>query len=1494
MKDIALLIKKFREKGIGLSLSGENLEVSLFEEEIEEEVLKKLKEKKEEIKVYLKGLSSISDFRGIPSIPLAASYELSSAQRRLWVLSQFEEGSMAYNLPLHFELQGDYDVDLLEKAMAKVIDRHEILRTVFKLDEAENIQQWIVPQEEVNFKIDFQDFQQVDHQKEALEQYIAEDAYRLFDLKNGPLLRVSLLQLATDRFVLYYNMHHIISDAWSIELLSKEVFACYQAYKTGEEPVLPALAIQYKDYAAWQTAQFVSEDFKAHQAFWNAQLSGTLPLLDLPSHSLRPALKTNNGQTFQTYLPKELSTNIRQFSQQQEGSLFMTLLSTWYILFYRYTEQKDLIIGTPVAGREHSDLQNQIGFYLNTLALRQQVNPTERFVDFYEKVKAATLNGFKHQAYPFDRLIEDLQVKRNMSRNAVFDVMFTVQNAGQKRTDHAVNDAMCGPLVETDLQTSKFDIDIVFQEVGDYLSFTLNFNNDVYDREMITRLMNHYQQLLTILVAEPQQTIGSVNFLSSEETQQLLHRFNATQGTYPKDKTVIDLFSSQAKNNPEKVALVFGETELTYRELEEVSSQLAHYLNQTCELQADDLIGIQLERSEWLLIAMLGVLKSGAAYVPIDPGYPEERTAYVKKESRCQVCIDQDFIRIFQQEKVTCDKTFVSPNIDPEKLAYVIFTSGSTGKPKGVMIEHRNLMNFIGGMDEALSLDSSNHLLALTSVSFDISILELLYTISKGILVTIKRDDTALSSFDQFIYSKSKHLDFSLLFFSSQKTQADNKYQLLFDTVKYADQHDFSAVWLPERHFHEFGGIFPNPSVLGAALASVTEKINLRSGSVVLPLHDTIRVAEEWSVVDNISNGRVSLSIASGWHSNDFVLQQERYKNRHASMFTQIEDLKKLWRGEEVERVNGVGETIKVTTFPRPIQPELPIWVTSGGNVETFKKAGKIGANVLTHLLGQDIDLLKSNVLAYREALRENGHSVEKAKISLMLHTYIGEDLEEVKEIVREPFKEYLKSSLGLIKNMMKEFSENADSIEGEDLANLLDLAFERYWQTSALLGTKESCNRMVEVLRLIGVTELACLIDFGLEQEHVMKGLDHLNDLRATFHQPEVKLKSKDQPIDTMQITPSYLKALADDEYSFNFFQSLKNLIVGGETFPQELAKQLAGKTQAAISNMYGPTETTIWSTTQSISAEEGITVGKPIQNTQVYIVDPHFNLCPIGVVGHLYIGGDGVARGYLNQPKLSAERFIANPFDEQNASRIYHTGDIARWLPDGRIELLGRSDNQVKVNGYRIELEEIENALLQHSSVANAAVIVGTDEEQHKMLQAFIVAKGKLQTNDLRDHLAAQLPHYMIPANFMELDAIPLTANGKINRRALAAMDAVAINTGTIYVEPTNKIEEKLVTIWSELLGLEKEAIGIENNFFDLGGNSILAIKLLSVVNKSFDAPITLVNLYSESTIYKLAQFLSGKAKASQEEEENLDELADTMEMAFNNLVDIEEDLV
>jgi natural product biosynthesis luciferase-like monooxygenase protein/amino acid adenylation domain-containing protein len=1432
------------------------------------------------------GISKVLEkefYTPIPKIAPMASYPITSAQSRLWILSQLEESSIAYNLPSAVKLKGFVDVEKFKSSFDILLKSHDILRAQFKTDEEGEIRQNIVSYEDFAFQIEINDFSINDNKECAAANHFQNLNIESFNLEKGPLLKASLIKMQENEFVFFLSMHHIISDGWSIELLISEVIRNYNLLIENKEIILSAQNIQYQDFAVWLNEDLQQSKLYLSEQYWLALFDGELPVLNMPAFKKRPLIKTYNGNHLRHSFSIDFLKYLNKFSQENEVTLFMTLIAGINILLYKYSGQDDIIVGTPAAGREHPDLENQLGLFMNTLGIRTKIQKEENFLEFLEGQKEILLGAYEHQGYPFDTLIGKLNLKRDISRSVLFDVLVILQNQNQLKNINT--EALKNLEVESyefKNNTSKFDITFTFVEAEE-LELIIEYNSDIYDMVLIERMFDHFENLLKDLTSDLSLKIGEVEYMTISERNQLLNEFNDTHAEFDQNKTIIDLFEEQVQQNPDAIALICDNTELTYAELNNRSNRLAHYLKHQYALKANDLVGIKLKRDEHMLVVLLGVLKSGAAYVPIDPAYPADRILYIEKDIESKIIIDElELLKFISVQNNYCVSNIEKSSL-PEHLAYVIYTSGSTGNPKGVMIENRNVLNFLHAMNSSISLGEKENILAITSISFDISVLELFWTLSRGNTISLKTDNTHLNNFNLFLNDYSETLDFSLFYFSSQDNTV-NKYQFLLDSAKYADNNEFSAVWLPERHFHQFGGIFPNPSVLGAALSTITENIEIRSGSVVLPLHDTVRVAEEWSVVDNLSNGRVALSIASGWHADDFVLMPQNFLERKKIMYDQIEDLKNLWKGGSVKRKNGLNQEIDLTIYPKPVNNDLNVYVTAGGSPETFRSAGRIGANILTHLLGQDIKDLKNNIKIYKEALTENGFSVQNAKISLMLHTYIGTDLEEVKATVKEPFKAYLKSSIGLIQNLAKDLNKDMTSISESDLNDLLDLAFERYWQTAALLGTKDSCRKILREIHSIGVTEIACLVDFGIEDKKVFKSLEHLSELKSEYKKDKKQNIQSKQAITSMQITPSYLEALLEDESSKLFLKSLKKLIVGGESFSSELLHKLKSQTHSEIYNMYGPTETTVWSTFQKDKDMLPLNIGKPILNTQIYILDNNEKLCPVGVEGELCIGGKGLARGYYKDKKLTEEKFIEVNFSGQEIKKIYKTGDLARWLPDGNLQHLGRLDNQVKINGFRIELTEIESVLLEFSQVENAVVVAKENDNGNKSIIAFIIGNEMIDEQKLRDVAIRKLPNYMIPDYFIQIEKFPLTPNGKIDRKNLISF-SVGNRKGEGYVAPNNKTQNALIEIWSDLLAIDK--IGVKDNFFDLGGNSLLMIKMLNAVNKEFSASLTLLQGYNLPNIMAINEFInSANTKDLNSDNHKIDELYDVMEESYNLL--------
>ena len=974
----------------------------------------------------------------------------------------------------------------------------------------------------------------------------------------------------------------------------------------------------------------------------------------------------------------------------------------------------------------------------------------------------------------------------------------------------------------------------------------------------------------------------------------LIDNWNETTVAYDQTLTIPAAFDAQVAKTPDDIAIVFEHEHITYAALSARVNAIAHALSKA-GVEPGAHVGLYERRSIDMVAAALAIMQAGAAYVPLDPAYPPDRIAHYISDSQAPVIVtsrglapslpSHGAVELLLDDIPATAEAFAS-QAQSDGIAYLIYTSGSTGLPKGVMVSHGNVINFFAGMDADVNTSVGMTWAAVTSLAFDISVLELFYTLARGFKVVLLGDENRAAVSNGPIRVPGKKIDFNLFYWGNDDGVGRDKYALLLEGAKFADVNGFNAVWTPERHFHAFGGPYPNPSVTGAAVAAVTRNLSVRAGSCVAPLHHTARIAEEWSVIDNLTNGRAGLAIASGWQPDDFVLRPENTppENKPA-MFRAIEDLRKLWRGETVEFAKADGTPHAVLTQPRPVSPELPVWVTTAGNPATWREAGEIGANVLTHLLGQSVDEVEEKIAIYHDALRKAGHDPDDFTVTLMLHTYLAKDRETARRIAREPMKDYLRSAAGLIKQyawafpafkrpqgVNSAFEMDLGSLGEEEMEAILDFAFERYFEESGLFGTIEDALARVEQVRQIGVTEVACLIDYGIPVPQVLEGLQPLAQVLKAANAP-VELPDDDlslaaqlirHNVSHLQCTPSMAQIIAMNDEARLALSGVKQLFFGGEALPASLVQDLRRATRARITNMYGPTETTIWSSTHPVPADCAGTVpiGRPIANTGLHILDAQLADVPIGVPGELCIGGEGVTPGYWQRPEMNADRFIDHP-----KGRLYRTGDLVCLRADGIPEFLGRNDNQVKIRGQRIELGEIETTLDQVSLVTQSVVIDRKSARGDTVLAAYFTADGDVEDAVLRDHLAAHLPEIMIPASFTRVNSFPLTPNRKIHRKALpepTSLAPVAKPASDSVSQPAQAgTEAQIAAVWSRILGVGQ--IGREDNFFGLGGHSLLAVQahreLKAVLSRS---DLSITDVFRFPTLGGLADHLDGPTVA------------------------------
>ena len=1419
-------------------------------------------------------------------------YPLSHIQQGLLFHSIYAPNSEVYFEQSSFTLRGYLNTSAFERAWQLVTDRHTILRTSFFWEGVDEPLQ--VVHRKAKLPIDHQDWRSfsADEQEKRLEVYLQEDRAYGFNFSQAPLMRLALIRLADDLYQFIWSQHHLLLDGWSLPLLLKEVFAYYDAFCRDQDLQLPCPR-PYRDYIAWLSRQKLSEA----ESFWRRALKGFASPTPLVIDKDQGEVHEGSGYA-QQKLSLSLSTTeaLRSFARTHQLTLNTIVQGAWGMLLSRYSGAKDVVFGATTAGRptDMPDSESMIGIFINTLPVRIQARDEDSVLPWLCELQRQQVEMRQYEHCPLVNIQGWSDVPRG---RPLFESILIFENYPE------------GPLDRDPAQTADIQITLeilnshfiertnypitVLVEPDSRLTLTISYHRNRFETAAIGRMLGHFQTLLEGMIRRSYQRLAHLPLLREREERELLFEWNETAREYPRRQRIHQLFEARVEQTPDAIAIAFESMELTFKHLNDRANQLAHYL-QKLGVGPESLVGVCVERSIEMVVGLLGILKSGGAYIPLDPKYPRERLLLMLEDAGVQALLTQQWLAgqlsdltprmvLMDEDRFKIEQeSIMNPvsQVTSDNIAYVIYTSGSTGRPKGVMIDHREVINFFTGMDDCIGSESPGVWLAVTSISFDISVLETLWTLTRGFKVVIQAENRMIASAAKPNSNPAnREMDFSLFYFADDKARDGNdKYKLLIEGAKFADRHGFSAVWTPERHFHNFGGLYPNPAVIGGAIAAITERIQIRAGSVVLPLHNPIRVAEEWSVIDNLAKGRVGLSFASGWHVNDFIFAPENYDNRHEVMYRDIEIIRQLWRGKAI-RVKGVaGRESDIEIFPKPVQQELPIWITAAGSADTFRAAGAMGANILTHLLGQNINHLAEKIAIYREAWRKHGHGPGAGYVTLMLHTFIADTVEVVRGEVIKPLSKYFKSSVSLVQNLAQSvgFAAESEAITDVDLEALISHGFDRYIMANSLIGTPDLCSKMIDRLKMIGVNEVACLIDFGMDFDSVLASLHRLDALRESSNRKSdgkdhgsslIELMSTHR-VSHLQCTPPAAEILTSSPEAAAAIGLLEKLLIGGDAFSPALAERLLDITKGELRNMYGPTETTIWSTTCLVDkVKNSVPIGRPIANTQIYILDQMLRPTPAGVPGELFIGGVGVARGYLRRPEFTAEKFTPDPFGKRAGNRLYRTGDLARYAQGGNIEFLGRLDHQLKIRGYRIEPGEIEVALRGHQGLRDALVTAQEDDLGGKRLVAHLIAQqGKATTaEELRRYLRDKLPDYMLPSHYLFLESFPLTPNGKIDRQALPIAAQKEVALGENCATPRTAIEDILAGICAQVLGVDR--VGVYDNFFDLGGHSLMVMLVIARVRDSFQIELPLLSFFESPTVAELAKKVEAALKFGDE---------------------------
>lgn len=1042
------------------------------------------------------------------SVP-SESAPLSFSQQRMWFLEQYEAG--IYNVPIAIQLDGPLNIRALEYSFNCVLEQHQALRIYFKLDDQATPIQSIHSFSPIELQVEPIDEAEISY---ALHRA----SHHIFNLLTGPLFRINLFRLHSEKHILMINQHHVVCDGWSLRILLQDMSIFYHAYLVGKTLPLATATYQYLDFCRDQKLWTQDQKFHRNIAFWQQKLADIQPL-DLLTDYPRPYIEKHAGKSIYIQLGSELTAHLKTLSREKNTTLFVMLLSALNILLYKYTNQTDIVLGTPVANRNQSAIKDLFGLFVNTLVIRNDLSNNPRYLDLLEKIHQTCIEAFEHQDIPFEKIIDNLNIERDTSRNSLFQVLMIFQNYCDRLEPTFTH--IQSKLIPNHYDVAQMDLTFHIIEAESGLNCRIEYNTSLFNSTTIEKMATHFKSVLQSIVKNPHESISHFSILNPTERQSMLVDWNATSNDNLPKTTLHALFEQQVARTPNAIAILYENQTLTYQELNNKADQLAYtLLNKFTEsdqfFNHQPLIGLCIERNTDMIVGILGILKSGAAYVPLDLSHPDQRLRSILDEAKIELIVTKlDIIKkrpylfphtknnIFMDElRSDLPEPTNRVTVVPDTLAYTLFTSGSTGKPKGVAVEHQNVVNLLTDIIIKLGVSSTDSLLSVSSYAFDISILE-----------------------------------------------------------------------------------FFLPLISGAQL----------------------------------------------------------------------------------------------------------------------------------HLL-----------------------STEQTKIP------------------------------------------------------------------SKLVACIESHKK--------------CIV----------------------------------------QATPTTWEMIVD---SLSNIQTELTVLTGGEALNKLLAGKLL-KYAHKVWNVYGPTETTIWSTFHELHDQDDYAIiGRGFANTQVYVLDEFLNVLPAGIPGELYIGGKGLARGYLNQPELTKNFFIQNPF---NNDRIYKTGDMVRWRHDGRLEYIGRCDSQIKIRGYRIDLQEVEIVLDLCVGIKSSVCAVQNINNMPQLVAYYCLSIDSdiLQMSDLlfieqlRNELALKLPDYMIPAYFMRLQTFPINVSGKIDRRRLPIPDLAYLSNGTTNVLPKNHYEQLIFDIWRSILKIED--IDIDRSFFLLGGNSLLIVQVhAQLIKQGYQTNIT--DHFQYPTIRMLARKLA-----------------------------------
>ncbi|MGE5343493.1 MAG: amino acid adenylation domain-containing protein [Candidatus Omnitrophota bacterium] len=1474
------LFSRLKASGINLTIVDNNLKINAPKGALTAVLLSELKEKKEEIIQFLqRHVQKQDEYSSIPRANKKNYYALSSAQKRLYILYRMDKNVTVYNIPGILLLKGELDKKKLEETFKRLLDRHESLRTTFDMKDDVPVQQI---HDTIDFRVDYHEL--MNRTPEEVEQF-TRDFIRPFDLTKGPLFRVGLVKINDDEHLWIVDMHHIISDGFSLGILIKEFMAFY----AGE--TLPELHIQYKDFAEWQQSEKQRLAIKQQEEFWLKTFAGEIPLLDLPTDFERPEMQSFKGDAVMFTIENPQAAALKQLAMNVESTLFMVLVAICNILLSRLSGQDDIVIGTPTAGRRHSDLEALIGMFVNTIPLRNYPQADKTVSQLLREVKVNTLSAFDNEGYQFEELVEKLEIPRDTSRNPLFVVVFALQNLDIP--DIEIPGLKLTPYRNTE-DSAKFDLHFGANEGSDGLTVNIQYCTALFKEETVQRFARYFKQIAKRIIDNVNIKIEDIDIIPEEERAALIDDFNHTDTPYPRNMTLNELFEEHVAKNPGQVSLILSEDgkddnhrlSITYKDLKHRTDRLADELKEKGVVPGS-IVGLKVQRSMEAVTAVLAIMKAGGAFLPIDPDYPQDRVDYMLKDSGAVLLVTTnpeengfslDPLNLSSSQPLNLLQPATGYRPPAASVAYIIYTSGSTGQPKGVMIRHSNVINYISWAIRQYVREEVDRFPLFTSLSFDLTITSIFTPLLSGNAIVVYGGSNKESLIEKVITDNQvdivkltpSHLRLLVNAWKDKtpkKEKIDSRIKRFIvggEALETSLAREMTHIMKnPPEIYNEYG---PTETTVGCMIyrydpdndqrPSVPVGIPSANARIYLldKNHQPVPIGvpgEMYISGAGVSSGYLNRPALTRerFISNPFIPGERMYKTGDLARFIDKGNIEYIGRVDQQVKIRGFRiELGEIENKLRSYRKHPPINVSFHDDI--FEESNHI-ARCRTCLLPANYPNIQLDEDGVCHTCRE--YQAYKTEVDRYFKTDADFDrlIEGVKNAERGKYDCLLLFSGGkdstyvlyrLIDMGLKVLTFTFDN------GYISDAAFANIKKTTAALGV-DSLICKAENMNRIFVESLYF-------NHNVCHGCwNALNTLGVKVaHEKGINLVISG--LSRGQIFEMRLEGLFERGI-FSEKEIEENLLIFRKTFhsksnrfgrllDMELAEDLVEQIQFVDFFRYF-----------NVSVKE---IREYLnQKGWVQPVDTGFcsSNCIINDVG-IYVFQK--ERGY---------HFYAAPLS---------------W--DCRLGVISREQG-LRETTFEGDLESVDRILKEigyyQSPVKDVIVIDNQNAEGEKFLSAYIVSDEPLTITELRDYLVSQLPDYMVPSQFIQIDHIPLTPNGKLDRKALGR-SGKQLQSERAYVAPENETEEKLAALWADILDVEK--VGVESNFFELGGNSLSLIKMNSKLNQVFDKDIPVGSLFRLTTIRALAKYLQDEEINLQVNEAVLDQSLNTFDETLSLL--------